>query len=288
VTAAGNSTALPILLAPGGMIGGANGLHLEAGPAGDQTKATVDLRGTGKGDYAYFQAADTALGYGAFQQLDPYNLPNHHGRNTISGGQPFPGSGEPGGDVALNPGPGDGTTRHGVVAMYLPTEDPLVGQALWDYQGQVVVTGYTPPAPGGGGGATVQHVRQVTNAEILTLWSMNISVVPSPGPRKLLVPILLTIAHNLGTVPFDVAGLTGWSVFSGGFTYLANQGRVDVLSQNRDAVYVLFLPDPVPGPVGGVDADAGVGLNISLQGSANPTAGDGTMTVTTLYTVIDL
>jgi hypothetical protein len=112
--------------------------------------------------------------------------------------------------------------------------------------------------------------------------------MPAQGARKLIVPWGLTFSHHFGTVPFGLSGVNGFSVFSGGLTWASNLGTSAFLGRaGQDSFYQLRL-GLAPQGTGWTAGDSGLPLNISLQGTANPTAGDGHVTLTILYELVDL
>jgi hypothetical protein len=119
----------------------------------------------------------------------------------------------------------------------------------------------------------------LTSAQILALNTTPVVLVPSFGAGTIIRPIAFCFAYTFGTV-----------------AYATNTSMIVSLNGITDSDYAIFslsgLASSVTAPIGASSAHTGVITDLENQSltayvlGGNPTAGDGTLTIYTSFTVI--
>ncbi len=148
----------------------------------------------------------------------------------------------------------------------------------------------------GGGGPFLTAKKHITSAQILALNTTPQVIVPAPGAGKILIPQRVMIVYHFGTV--DYTSTNGWGVNWQGFPEnitdpLSDSSQwfptVTAQGHNQDVFWSTGGAVSSSGPgnsVSGNDVSAFTNLGLILFSyNANPSAGDGTLDVTTLYQV---
>lgn len=141
-----------------------------------------------------------------------------------------------------------------------------------------------PVALAQAGGGTVQTVTvTLTSAQILTLYSSPVQVVPAPGAGQILNPISFTLQYKFGTTAYVVAQQD-----------IHFTGPAQNQYANLSAVNFLDAPSSRVATVpatGQASADAATYANQPIMvglTASDATQGDGTVTITVCYTVVAL
>jgi hypothetical protein len=142
--------------------------------------------------------------------------------------------------------------------------------------------------PGGlaqAGSAVQTTTLTLTSAQILSLYTLPVQVVPAPGAGQIINPIAFTLQYKFGTVAYTVPP-QGIQFISG---TPSHDEYVGVSTANLlDAPSSRVTTATASGQVGGDPAVyANQPLLVALSNS-DPTGGDGTLTITVTYTVVAL
>jgi hypothetical protein len=141
VLTAGNTTGERSIVMPSGTLDGRT--------ATGAIEAKAAANGVRRGGSFTAGAADAVSGGSAFLVGGDGDLSSSGSIQALGAKS---GANQPGGDLLLQPGTGNGSGRRGLIMTgpsSLPTTDPGVADAWWKSSGAVVVSGYTPGAGGG-------------------------------------------------------------------------------------------------------------------------------------------
>jgi hypothetical protein len=141
VLTAGNTTGERTIVMPSGTLDGRT--------ATGAIEAKAATNGVRQGGSFTAGAADAVHGGSAYLAGGHGDLSTGSSIQALGANS---GTNQPGGDLLLQPGSGNGSGRRGLImtgSSSLPTTDPGVADAWWKSSGAVVVSGYTPGAGGG-------------------------------------------------------------------------------------------------------------------------------------------
>lgn len=143
----------------------------------------------------------------------------------------------------------------------------------------------TSSHPSGGGGASPVStaVVNVSSAQILAMGDDNVTLIAAPGAGEIIV--LLSVVFEY------VPGATGYTTSSGLIAVQTGNGTTQVavgdslLEGNTDTL--VWPAYPVTSNSSALLSHYANQPVIMFDDTASPTLGDGTMTVTVIYSVID-
>ena len=122
--------------------------------------------------------------------------------------------------------------------------------------------------------AIMSVTRTLTSAEILALFTTPITLIPAQGANRVIAPIELVYQYNYGETAYDTNG-----------------EPINILFLGSNKVYAIGDSE-IEGSVSliGIESPSGVlvantALSVQAQ-TANPTLGNGTLTITIYYRVI--
>lgn len=122
----------------------------------------------------------------------------------------------------------------------------------------------------------------ITSAQLLALFTTAIEIVPAPPTGKTLFMKRCIVKYNYGTVVYTVGTATNLTVNytdKNGTAVSATQAVTGMIDQASNQTRVMPALSTAFTPT----ASAKLVLSLAV---ANPTAGNGTLTVTTVYNIV--
>ena len=124
----------------------------------------------------------------------------------------------------------------------------------------------------------------ITSAQILSLHTSPVQVVPAPGAGQILNPIAFTVQYKFATTPYVIPAQGIQFISGASHDEYAGVNTANLL----DAPSSRVATATAGGQVGGDPAVyANQPLLVALSNS-DPTGGDGTLTITVTYTAVAL
>lgn len=160
--------------------------------------------------------------------------------------------------------------------------------------GPVRLAGKATGEPSGGSQTFLSATVTLTSEEILELASSPKTLVAAPGADKVLVPMGVTGVARFVTTGYTVAAdiVVRQPSPSNNLNFVCYQLALALTGyDNTDEFSFDWMPGSAAGPVGGYGDDLSAVANKPLQLKAtgsNPTDGDGGLTLTVYYALIDL
>ncbi len=134
-------------------------------------------------------------------------------------------------------------------------------------------------AQGGGAQTVLSNTVNLTSADILALHTSSFEIVPAPAAGFVILPVMIASVYTGHGTFYTLAGVLG--VSPGGDSTLPEMINVLIGDLGVDTI---GLDCPIPMETVRSVANGG---NLSLTASVgNPTLGNGTMKVTTYYTLL--
>jgi len=143
---------------------------------------------------------------------------------------------------------------------------------------------FTPALFAQSAGAVQMAVVTLSSAQLLHLHGTAIQLVPAPGAGNVIKPISFTLEYKLGTALYTTPD-GSFAIGTAGFAAAVQQPGVGFIDQSSDQVAFLGGFGGAFGPRSSVENQP---IIVSQNGSAEWTAGDGSVVVSITYTVVAL
>lgn len=165
---------------------------------------------------------------------------------------------------------------------------------ITDEQGESRLTGFadfTDPSnqPGGGSQPVQTSIVTLTSMQLLSIFTTPVQLIAAPGANKVIVPMRCAQVFNPVTTPYTdhggdlILGIGTINAAFWEFDGIATAGFWDQATKQLNSDQGGGI-----GPSTGALSDWANQPVIAGQDTANPTGGDGTVTFTTYYVVLDV
>jgi hypothetical protein len=142
----------------------------------------------------------------------------------------------------------------------------------------------TPGLLAQSGGAVQSATVTLSSAQLLHLRAAAVQLVPAPGAGNVIKPISLTLEYKFATAPYTAPD-GNFTIGTPGFAAAVQQPGVGLVDQSSDQIAFLGGFGGAFGPRSSFENQP---IIASQNGSAEWTAGDGSVVVSVTYTVVAL
>jgi hypothetical protein len=134
------------------------------------------------------------------------------------------------------------------------------------------------------GGAIQTATVTLSSAQLLNLRAMPVQLVPAPGAGNVIKPLSLTLQYKFGSSPYAVQD-GSFAIGTPAFVAAVQQPAVGFIDQASDQFAFLGGFGGAFGPRSSFENQP---ITVMQNGSAEWTAGDGSVVISVTYTVVVL